>query len=147
MIALDFAPAMVSIITQFFLPMQNPRMDCSAALLSIGTSPSSRNTFRYFSSYRFALGLYRYSLSTVYEISQTQSALNSYVKQLQDLLGGERRYSKTLKPSNISAFLFAYSATLNVTPRNKSNAISIKQLRQTITRFVGRRLSSVKCFR
>ena len=49
MMALDFAPVMVSIITQFFFPIQKPRTDCSAALLSIGTSPSSRNTFRYFS--------------------------------------------------------------------------------------------------
>lgn len=49
MMALDFAPAMVSIITQFFFPIQKPRIDCSAALLSIETSPSSRNTFRYFS--------------------------------------------------------------------------------------------------
>ena len=30
MIVLDFAPATVSIITQFFLPIQNPRIDCSA---------------------------------------------------------------------------------------------------------------------
>ena len=49
MIPPNFALATVSIMTQFFFPIQNPRIDCSAALLSIGTSPSSRNTFRYFS--------------------------------------------------------------------------------------------------
>lgn len=48
MIALALAPATVSIITQFFFPMQNPRIDCSAALLSIGIPPSSRNLFKYF---------------------------------------------------------------------------------------------------
>ena len=48
MMALDYAPAMVSIITQFFFLIQKPRIDCPAALLSIETSPLSRNTFRYF---------------------------------------------------------------------------------------------------
>lgn len=38
--ALVFAPAMLSIMTQFFLPIQNQRIACSDALLSIGTSPS-----------------------------------------------------------------------------------------------------------
>ena len=37
---------------QFFLPMQNPRMARSLALLSIGTSPFSRNTRRYRSWFR-----------------------------------------------------------------------------------------------
>ena len=63
MMALDFAPVMVSIITQFFLPIQNPRMDCSAALLSIGTSPSSRNT-SYYSS-RFLLSVVAISIPIV----------------------------------------------------------------------------------
>ena len=48
-IADDVAPFIVSIIAQFFLPMHKPLIVRSDALLSIGTSPSSRNTLRYFS--------------------------------------------------------------------------------------------------
>ena len=46
MIAELEAPLMVSIISQFFLPIQKPRIARSLALLSIGTSPSSQNTLR-----------------------------------------------------------------------------------------------------
>ena len=42
-------PIWFQIICQFFLPIQNPRIARSLALLSIGTSPFSRNTRRYFS--------------------------------------------------------------------------------------------------
>ena len=38
------APLIVSIICQFFLPTQKPLIARSLALLSIGTSPSVRNT-------------------------------------------------------------------------------------------------------
>ena len=48
-IADDVAPFIVSIVSQFFLPIQKPLIARSDALLSIGTSPSSRNTLRYFS--------------------------------------------------------------------------------------------------
>ena len=48
-ISLASAPLIESIITQFFFPMQNVRIDLSEAELSIGTSPSLRNTFSCFS--------------------------------------------------------------------------------------------------
>ena len=43
MIAGLSAPRMVSMTSQFFLPMQKPRIARSLALLSIEASPSSRN--------------------------------------------------------------------------------------------------------
>lgn len=43
---------MVSIICQFFFPTQKPRIARSLALLSIGTSPSVRDTMRYFSWFK-----------------------------------------------------------------------------------------------
>ena len=47
--ALDFAPRIVSISRQLCFPIQKPRRAGSVALLSSGTSPSSRNTRRYLS--------------------------------------------------------------------------------------------------
>lgn len=44
-------PWMVSMISRFFLPIQKPWVARSLALLSIETSPSSRNTRRYFSCF------------------------------------------------------------------------------------------------
>ena len=48
-----FAPLTVSIICQFFFPIQKPRIARSDALLAIGTSPSSRKTFKYFPDLRY----------------------------------------------------------------------------------------------
>lgn len=47
--ALASAPFTELNSTQFFLPMQNGRIARSLAELSIGTLPSVRNTFRFFS--------------------------------------------------------------------------------------------------
>ena len=47
------APAIVLIITQFFLPTQKVRIACSAELSSLGTSPSPRKVFykTYYNAY------------------------------------------------------------------------------------------------
>ena len=47
MTALAFAPLIVSMRTQFLRPTVNGLIARSAALLSIGTFPLSRNTRRY----------------------------------------------------------------------------------------------------
>lgn len=47
-IAEDVTPLIVSIIFQFFLPIQKPLIARPNMLLSINTSPSFRNTLKYF---------------------------------------------------------------------------------------------------
>ena len=52
--ALHFAPLAVLLKSQFLRPTVNGLIAFSALLLSIGTSPSSRNVYRYF----FSLSVY-----------------------------------------------------------------------------------------
>lgn len=78
-----FAPLMVSIISQFFLPIQNPRIALSDALLSIGTSPGFDDGLKTLKD-----GIEQLDGGA----KKLDSGVNAYTKGVQELNDGIQKY-------------------------------------------------------
>ena len=101
--ALHFAPLAVLLKSQFLPPTVNGLIAFSARLLSMGTSPSSRNVYRYF----FSLSVYL-TASTYFRIKNFRSML-AYLKHTP----GYFLYSVSLMTLTYSVPLFCLIWSIN----------------------------------